>query len=58
MTKPKKPEPASERRKASVRFTERQWAQLRAHLYKHDITFQALVIDALADKLEKFDREP
>jgi hypothetical protein len=45
-----------ERRKASVRFTERQWQQLRAHMFKHEITFQALVIDAIADKVEKFDR--
>jgi hypothetical protein len=51
--KPQKPEP--ERHKAAVRFTERQWKQIRAHLFKHNVTFQSLVIDALAHYLEKFD---
>jgi hypothetical protein len=43
------------RRKASVRFTKRQWDRLRAHLYKNDITFQSFALDAFAAKIDKFD---
>jgi hypothetical protein len=56
-SKSKPPEPAepSSRRKATVRFTDRQWEQLRAHMYKNNIKLQALIISSLADKLDDFD---
>jgi hypothetical protein len=52
----KPPPKIEERHKAAVRFTPRQWQQLRAYMFKNDVTFQSLVIGLLADKLEKFDR--
>jgi hypothetical protein len=54
-SKPAGPAEASPRKKATVRFTDRQWEQLRAHMYKHNIKLQALIISSLADKLDDFD---
>jgi hypothetical protein len=55
-----KPEPEPEpkvaqRRKATIRFTDQQWDQLHAYCFHKRTTVQAVIIAALADKLERFD---
>jgi len=53
--KPKAPPPPEERHKATVRFTKRQWKQLRHILADKDMTLQSLIIRALSDTLPEFD---
>ena len=53
---PKSEAVAAARRKVSIRFTERQWEQLRVYMFKHRVpTLQSLVLTALSDKLDEFD---
>jgi hypothetical protein len=53
--KPKPLRPIDDRKKATVRFTEMQWKQIRHYLADEGTTLQALLIACLADRLEKFD---
>ena len=50
-----KAEPKAERKRATIRFTEAQWDQLRAACFEKRTTIQKLVITGLANTLERFD---
>lgn len=47
--------PKPERKRATIRFTDAQWDQLRAECFQKRTTIQKLMISALADKIERFD---